>query len=346
MADEKSGEGGGNEKILSQNEVDTLLSAVKEGDVSAEGGSTASGLHLQPYDFRKQRKLVRARLPGLKIIYDRFQRSFRQTLSGLVRKVVVVETLQTEMFRYGEWVSSLPNPSCMNITRLSPLIGQSIVNMEPSFVFSLIDNIFGGGRLSSSSKMSEGEFTTIELKMIQKITKYFTDELEKAWSTIFELNFEFVRTETNPEYVSIVAPSDVVIVTDFGISFEEVSAKMQLVIPLFALDPIKQLLSDHTFVEQSQPNPNWKVWIGQSLEDSKIQLKVQLGDAEISMRDVLGLKEGDTIQLNQYIAEPIPVEIEGMKKFYSRMGVSSGQQAVQIESINRESKIIAESEED
>lgn len=327
-----------NEKILSQNEVDTLLNAVKEGEVHTETNA-GNGANLQVYDFRKQRKLVRARLPGLKIIHDRFQRSFRQTLSGLVRKVVVVETLQTEMFRYGEWISSLPVPSCVSITRLSPLIGQSIVYMEPGFVYSLIDNIFGGGRVSASSKKAEGDFTTIELKMIQKLIQYFTGDLEKAWSTIFELSFEFVRSETNPEYVSIVAPSDVVIVTDFGVTFEEVSSKMQLVIPLFALDPIKQLLSDHTFVEQSQPNPNWKIWIGQSLEESKINLDVKLGETELSMRQILSLKPGDTIQLDKYVSDPLEVEVEGMTKFYGRMGVSCGQQAVQVLSVNNETKL-------
>lgn len=337
MADQENNSGG-SDKILSQSEVDTLLNAVKEGDIATETNA-GSGANLQVYDFRKQRKLVRARLPGLKIINDRFQRGFRQTLSGLVRKVVVVETLQTEMFRYGEWISSLPVPSCISITRLSPLIGQSIVYMEPGFVYSLIDNIFGGGRVGSATKKSEGDFTTIELKMIQKLIQYFTGDLEKAWSTIFELTFEFVRTETNPEYVSIVAPSDVVIVTDFGVTFEEVSSKMQLVIPLFALDPIKQLLSDHTFVEQSQPNPNWKIWIGQSLEEAKVNLNVILGKSEITMREILSLKVGDTIQLDKYVNEPLNVDVEGMTKFFGRMGVSCGQQAVQILGVNHETKL-------
>src|SRR5690606_8667194 len=103
----------------------------------------------------------------------------------------------------------------------------------------------------------------------------------------------------NPEYVSIVAPSDVVIVVDFGITFEEVSSKMQMIIPLFTMDPIKHLLSDHTFVEQSQPNPNWKIWIGDSLTQSKIELGVNLGSTEVTMRDILSLKPGDTIQLDQ-----------------------------------------------
>lgn len=336
---------GGNEKVLSQNEVDTLLNAVKDGDVATET-NTSGGANLQPYDFRKQRKLVRARLPGLKIIHDRFQRSFRQTLSGLVRKVVVVEALQTEMYRYGEWVSSLPVPSCMAINRLSPLIGQSIISMEPTFVYNLIDNIFGGGKFTAGLKKSEADFTTIELKMIQKLSRYFTSDLEKAWSTIFELAFEFVRTETNPEYVSIVAPSDVVIVTDFGVTFEEVSAKMQLVIPLFALDPIKQLLSDHTFVEQSQPNPNWKIWIGKSMEDAKADLNVDLGSTEITMREVLGLKEGDVIQLDRYVSEPLEAKVEGMTKYFVRMGTSCGQQAIQVESVNYESKLEKEEEYD
>lgn len=324
-------EEGKNDKILSQNEVDALLNAVREGDVATEA-KAGSGANLQSYDFTKQRKLVRARMPGLKIVFDRFQRTYRQTLSSLVRKVVVVEYLQTEFMRYSEWISTLPNPSCLNILRLSPLIGQSIVSMEPNFVFTLIDNIFGGGRVGQAKK-KEGDFTSIEMKMIQKLVQYFTGDLEKAWSTLYELEFEFVRTDTNPEYVSIMAPSDVVVVTDFGINFEDTASKMQLAIPLFAMDPIKQLLSDHTYVEQSQPNPNWKIWLGQNLQASKIGMKVTLGKSQVTMNQVLNLNPGDTIQLDQYVADPLPLYVEGKQKFDVRMGVSCGQKAVQIENI-------------
>ncbi|MGA0163334.1 MAG: flagellar motor switch protein FliM [Bdellovibrionota bacterium] len=324
-----------NDKVLSQSEVDTLLNAVKEGDVATEMNA-GNGANLQAYDFRKRRKLVRARLPGLKIIHDRFQRIFRQTLSSLVRKNVVVETTQTEPARYGEWISSIPVRSCITINRLSPLIGQSLVNIDPKFLFTLIDNIFGGGKSGKEIQKNEGDFTTIELKMIQKLVKYFTSDLTKAWSTIFELEFDFVRTETNPEYVSIVAPSDVVIVTDFGIHFEGVSSTIQMVMPLFALDPIKHLLSDHTYVEQSQPNPNWKLWIADSLKQSKVNMRCVLGGSEITMREVLSLKAGDTIQLDRYANDFLPVDVEGKKKFLGKMGVSCGQQAIQIASLNRE----------
>ncbi|MDB5038155.1 MAG: Flagellar motor switch protein FliM [Bacteriovoracaceae bacterium] len=327
MADEKDK----NEKILSQNEVDSLLNAVRSGEVSVESGVGGAG-SVQKYDFSQQRKLVRARMPGLKIIFDRFQRTYRQTLSSLVRKVVLVEYLQTEMQRYGEWVSNLAVPSCLSILRLSPLIGQSIVSLEPAFVYTLIDNIFGGGRLGQFKK-KEGDFTSIELKMIQRLVQYCTADLEKAWSTIHELNFEFVRTDTNPEYVSIVAPSDVVVVTDVSITFEDVTSKMQIVIPLFALDPVKQLLSDHTYVEQTQPNPNWKIWMGDSIRSSKAELGVRLGNTEVTMRDVLGLSVGDTVQLNQYVAEPLHMSLEGVSKFAVKLGTHCGQQAVQILSV-------------
>lgn len=320
-----------NEKILSQNEVDALLNAVREGDVGTEA-KAGSGANLQTYDFTKQRKLVRARMPGLKIAFDRFQRTYRQTLSGLVRKVCVVEYLQTEFMRYSEWISTLPNPSCLNILRLSPLIGQTIVSIEPAFVFTLIDNIFGGGKIAQVRK-KEGDFTMIELKMIQKLVQYFTADLEKAFSTFYEVEFDFVRTDTNPEYVSIMAPSDVVIVTDFGINFEETASKMQLAIPLFALDPIKQLLSDHTFVEQSQPNPNWRIWLSQNLTEAKSNMSVKLGSTTVTMNQVLNLNPGDTVQLDQYVSEPLPMFVEGIKKFDVRMGASCGQKAVQIESI-------------
>lgn len=331
MADETDKSG---DKILSQNEVDTLLNAVRDGEIGVEGNA-GSGAGLNAYDFSKQRKLVRARMPGLKIVFDRFQRIYRQTLSALVRKVVIVEHIQTEMLRYNEWISAQPVPSCLSIVRLSPLIGQAILSVEPSFVYALIDNIFGGGmKKSAASGKKEGDFTGIELKMIQKLVQYFTTDLEKAWAGLFELQFEFVRTDMNPEYVSIVAPSDVVVVTDFGISYDETTTKMQLVVPLFALDPIKQILSDHTFVEQSQPNPNWKIWLGQALQDAKASLVAHLGSTEITMGEVLGLKAGDTIQLGQYVSQPLVCTIEDVPKFLVRMGASCGQKAVQIESVN------------
>lgn len=320
-----------NEKILSQNEVDMLLNAVRDGAVET-GANTNAGENLLKYDFTKQRKLVRSRMPGLKIIFDRFQRTYRQTLSSLVRKNTVVEFLQTEMLRYSEFIGSLPNPSCLTIMRMSPLIGQTIISMEIPFVYTLIDNIFGGGKMRQFQK-SEGDFTTIELKMIQKLAQYFYTDLEKAWATLYEINFEFVRTDTNPEYVSIVAPSDVVVVSDFGVSFEETSTRMQLVIPLFALDPIKQLLSDHTFVEQSQPNPNWKIWLADSLRGSKANLRVEVGNAEVTLGQILSLQNGDTIQLERLATSPLPLYVEGVRKFSVRMGSSCGKKAVQVEQV-------------
>lgn len=324
MADETK-----NDKILSQNEVDALLNAVKDGEVSTES-KAGDGSNLQVYDFTKQRKLVRGRMPGLKIIFDRFQRSYKQTLSSLVRKVAVVEYAQTEFLRYSEWISTLPNPSCLSIMRLSPLIGQSVISIEPSFVFTLIDNIFGGGKFAGQ-KRKEGDFTTIELKMIQKMTQYFSSDLEKAWSSVYPLEFEYVRTDVNPEYVSIMAPSDVVIVSDFTVSFESVTTRMQLVIPLFALDPIKSLLSDHTYVEQSQPNPNWRVWLSQNIGQAKAPMHVLLGKTSVTMRQILSLNPGDTVQLEHYVADPLPLFVEGVRKFDVRMGTSCGQKAVQIE---------------
>jgi flagellar motor switch protein FliM len=130
-----------------------------------------------------------------------------------------------------------------------------------------------------------------------------------------------------------VAPSDVVVVTDFGINFEDTASRMQLVVPLFALDPIKQLLSDHTFVEQSQPNPNWRIWLGQSIQGAKVNLHVELGKAEVTMGQVLDLNPGDTIQLNQYVSQPLSLFVEGIRKYDVRMGTSCGQKAVQIENL-------------
>ena len=81
-------------QVLSQDEVDALLSAVGDSDESdLNFGTTESDedddLGVQSYDLTNQDRVIRGRMPILEIIYERFIRSFRVSLSNSLRKISV-----------------------------------------------------------------------------------------------------------------------------------------------------------------------------------------------------------------------------------------------------------------
>ena len=57
-------------------------------------------------------------------------------------------------------------------------------------------------------------------------------------------------------------------------------------------------------------------------------LLVKLGDAEISMRDLMSLEEGDIIQLESDATMPLDVEVEGISKFKGIPGLLKGNRAL------------------
>jgi flagellar motor switch protein FliM len=77
-------------QVLSQSEVDALLAAVSDGDVAssdapkAEAQSSASKVEdrkIVSYDLTSQDRIIRGRLPQLEVIYEKFMRAFRVSLS-------------------------------------------------------------------------------------------------------------------------------------------------------------------------------------------------------------------------------------------------------------------------
>ena len=80
-------------QVLSQAEVDALLNAVAEGSVYTSGSSadkSTKGKEIQEYDLTNQDRVIRGKMPTLDLIYERFVRLFRMSLSNSLRKIASI----------------------------------------------------------------------------------------------------------------------------------------------------------------------------------------------------------------------------------------------------------------
>lgn len=317
-------------QVLSQNEVDALLSAVSDTKLEGDDGSNDPSKNgVIQYDLANQDRIIRGRMPTLDIIHDRFIRLFRVTLSNALRKMCNLSVNSTGPLKFSEFMNSLPLPSCLNILRLDPLRGAAVMVIESKLLYALVDSFFGGNDVPYT-KIEGKDFTPIEIKIARRVVLSAIDDYEKAWEPVYPLKIGYSRTEINPQFVAVVPPSDVVIATTFDVELEKVSGTIKIVIPYATLEPIKSKLSVGFQSEQLEVDFIWINRIKEQIMGTSANILVKLGEADITLHDLLELSPGDIIQLNTDATMPLDILVEGIPKFKGIPGLLKGNRALKI----------------
>lgn len=319
-------------QVLSQSEVDALLSAVSDNRIDDDGGGDDGGglkSGVVQYDLANQDRIIRGRMPTLDIIHDRFIRLFRVTLSNALRKMANLSVNSTGPLKFSEFMNSLPLPSCLNILRLDPLRGAAVMVIESKLLYALVDSFFGGNDVPYT-KIEGKDFTQIEIKIARRVVLSAIDDLEKAWEPVYPLKIGYSRTEINPQFVAVVPPSDVVIATTFDVELEKVSGTIKIVIPYATLEPIKSKLSVGFQSEQLEVDFIWINRIKEQIMQTSANMLVKLGEANMTVRDLINLEPGDIIQLDTDATLPLDILAEGIPKFKGIPGILKGNRAIKI----------------
>ncbi len=316
-------------QVLSQDEIDSLLQGVDEGEVETETDQPLADDEFQAYDLTSQERIIRGRMPTLEIINQRFARVFRTSLSTLLHKVIDVTPLVSDMMKFGEFLKTIPVPASIHLFKMEPLRGMSLIIVESKLVFSLIDMFFGGGG-RDSVKVEGRDFTAIEERVIRKVVEAALACMEDAWNPIEDIRFTFVRSEMNPQFVTIVPPSDVVILSTFTLEMDEFSGSITVCIPYSLVEPLRNKLYTGFQSERLEVDIAWLRRLVSRLLATDVGLSATLGDAEITGRQLLELKVGDIVPLRQDATELTQVQIEECLKFRAVVGTSKGSKAVML----------------
>jgi flagellar motor switch protein FliM len=317
------------EKILSQDEVDALLKGLSDGKIEGEENLDQSVSGLRPYDLTNQDRIIRGRMPTLEIINDRFARLHRITLSSSLRRLIDLTTAQTEVVKFGEFIRTLPVPTSLHVLKLEPLRGHALLVLESRLIFNLLDCFFGGTG-KSSFKIEGRDFTSIESRVIQKLVYSVLGDLGQAWKPVIDIDFQYVRSEVNPQFATIVPPSDIVIVVQFELELSSIIGRMLLCLPYSTVEPVRSRLYASFQSDQLEVDEEWTERLKSRIRGAEVELAIELGRATISGRDLLQLDVGDVLVLNQDFKKPLMVKVKGIPKFRAFAGTFKGNKAFQV----------------
>src|SRR5215467_8235219 len=219
--------------LLSQAEVESLLSAMDRGPAVKTGGGQPAPAKMRekvtPYDFKRPERVGKEQMRALQTMHEGFGRNFGAALSALLRTIVEVKLTSVDQLTYSEFVFSLENPTCFNLINAPPLEGQLILDINLSLLFPIIDRLLGGG--SDPGTVVRRPLTEIEMRLVSRITDLFCAEMKHAWENVLDLNLSIDRVESNPQLVQIVPPNEVVVLISFELTLGDARGMMNFCIP-------------------------------------------------------------------------------------------------------------------
>lgn len=316
-------------EVLSQSEIDALLAAVSSGNVQTQDQDNKS-IDWIAYDLTSQEKFVRGKLAALQGIHERFARLLRISLGTMLKRGVTVNPTNTDFLRFGDYLTNILLPTSLNIVAMPQLKGHMIFVFSSKLTYAMVDAYYGGSERPFSKIGGRDQFTSIENTMIRKVCDLAVKDLHESWRLNYPMELQFVRSESNPQFVGSIHSSELVAVVTFEVEFENLSGPFILIIQLKALDPIQNLLAVNVTGEVSADENEWKDHWAQELMNLELDVRVELGSAYKSLKELSSLKPSDVIALTQDAASPLGLYIEGVRKLEGLMGTFRGANALRL----------------
>lgn len=320
--------------VLSQSEIDSLLSALSSGEIEAEDVKKEEH-KVRIYDFRRPQKFSKEHIRTLELIHDNYSRLVSNYLTGKTRQNAKVKLVSVEQITYDEFIHSVSNPTVLVNFKFEPLNGLLTLEFNPDFAFSLIDILFGG---NGEKRYAVKEFTEINKITMQNVAKEMLEQLKIAWDDILSVNPSYDSMENNPALNQTLAPKEPISLLTFSIELGKNTSIMNLCIPYASVEShVDKLVFEYGFETDSKDDKKeYREHIETKIKGVNIDISVELGQTQIMMRDFVNLSVGDVVRLDNFVTDPVKVKIEDRQCYYARPGLIAGNRGVEILDVIKE----------
>lgn len=318
-----------NQQILSQDEVDALLQGITGESQKLEQEEVPQG-GVRNYDLASQERIVRGRMPTMEIINERFARNIRIGLFNFIRKSPEISIGGIKVQKYSAFLREIVVPTNFNIVSVKPLRGSGLVVCDPTLVFAVIDALFGGAG-KYHTRIEGRDFSPTEQRIILRLVEVVMAEYMKAWRGIYPLEFEYQRSEMQPQFANIATPSEIVVATSFTLEIGDTTGTIHFCIPYATLEPIRDVLYSTMQGDSNEPDRRWVNLLKEQIGSADVDLTAELATAEATVEQLLSFKPGDFIELD--LQPQIQAKVAGVPVLECHYGTSNGRYALKVDQL-------------
>ena len=263
--DKKIEEARKNPEVLSQNQIDELLKAIKTGEDDFSPVKTSRKIKI--YDFKRPDKFSREQLRDINNASELVAKNFRKFLISEYDINTKINVVSVDELTCEEFIRSIP----------MPIPHCTFHWMDGAGIFSIGPSLFFKGFLGSNYKKNH-DTNGLETKIfVEYFYKPFEKILHSTFSTIAEKNLPEItnfKFENNPMFTSgIIWPTEMGVLITFQVKVGQTQEYINL---FFNADCLESLTGSSffprpnsaTIVPVTYPEPNTIIEIGRfRLED-------------------------------------------------------------------------------
>lgn len=316
--------------VLSQSEIDALLSALSTGEMDAdELKKEQIEKRVKVYDFRRALRFSKDQIRSLTRIHENFARLLTTFFSAQLRTYVNIAVASADQIPYEEFIRSIPKMTILNVFDVEPLEGRILMEVNPNIAYAMMDRLLGG-RGASHNKVDS--LTEIETKIMSNMFEKAFENFREAWSSISDIDPQLSEFEINPQFLQMVSPNETVVVISLNTTIGEASGMINICIPHVVLEPIIPKLSVKYWMQsdKKQSLPIENSVLQSEIQKADVSVTAEIGSSEISIQDFLSLEIGDVIELNQRIDHPLLIKVGDIPKFVGQPGKLNKKLAIQV----------------
>ncbi|MGH4121144.1 flagellar motor switch protein FliM [Clostridium sp.] len=317
-------------EVLSQSEIDSLLSALSSGEIEADQIPSEDEKHkIKLYDFRSPQKFSKDHLRTLELIHDNYGRIISSYLSAQLRNNVKVKIESIQQITYDEFIHSIPNPTVLTIFKMPPLSGSILFETNPQFAFQVIDILLGG---MGNRKIKLKDFSDIDKNILKKVNAGLISNLKLAWEDVLDVQPEIEALETNPALNQTLAPNEPVALITFSVEMMNTNNFINICIPYLSIEKVlDKLVVQYWFRENDEDIvSDSRTRLKERLNIVSVPLTGLLGSTNITVDEFLQLTEGDVITLDNTSDSPVKVFVEGQLCYTGIPGTIGKNKGIQI----------------
>ncbi|MCI8947472.1 MAG: flagellar motor switch protein FliM [Lachnospiraceae bacterium] len=322
-------------EVLSQAEIDNLLSAIAGGEVDVNEMQEKDERQVKNYDFKRPAKFSKEHLRTLEFIFEHYGRLLSTSLPVYLRKSVQVAVMSSETVTFSEFTNALSNPVVLGITNFDPLPGNVIIELSSNLAFAIIDRMLGGQGVPLEKNR---DFSEIEMIIIEKILVIAIQHMREPWKNVVEINPILERIETNSQFAQVISPSDMIAIVTLTIKVGDVEGLMHICLPFFTLENIMDKLNTKFWYStiKNAKDDNYEEYMEALIKHVDVPVKAVLGNSAISVNDFIHLQVGDIIRLDSKVDADLSIYVGNIRKFTALPGANNDSYAVQVTSVIRE----------
>ena len=323
MADgDEGGDDGASNRVLNQDEIDSLLGFDSGTDDSERAGIKAIiNSALVSYE----------RLPMLEVVFDRLVRMMTTSLRNFTSDNVEVSLDNITSIRFGDYLNSIPLPAMLAVFRAVEWDNYGLLTVESGLIYSIVDVLLGGCRGTAAMRIEGRPYTTIERELVERMITVVLADMSAAFEPLSPVTFSFDRLETNPRFATIARPANAAILIKLRVDMEDRGGRIEMMLPYATLEPVRELLLQMFMGEKFGRDSIWEGHLATELWSTNVDLEAVLEQKPMLLGEIMALEVGDTVLFNATPQDLVTLRCGGIELLQGSMGRISNSIAIRVE---------------